>query len=334
MVSEVAPRGGGTYSGERFDPTRANALAHYDHYARYHFTRQVVAGRGSLLDVGCGLGVSTAFLAEVTTSTLGIDADAGAVAEAQRERGSDRLSFATVAELEQTPGRRFDVVSCLEVIEHTTQQDELVSLVHRHLAPGGLAVLSTPNIAYTQAHGIHNEFHVRELTRADFAAVLGRHFKHVELWTQAQLNGCLITRGVAGEGSTRFVAEAPGRAVIPADAELATNYVALCSDVELPKFEPLAYVDPISTYAQQLQEIISKEAKMIEERVELLGRQEVTLREQSRQLLEASAGLRRLKIAPETPPLRHVVVDQINERFKQLPLHGAAKRFAQMFLKR
>ena len=42
--------------------------------------------------------------------------------------------------------RQFDVVSGLEVIEHMVDTDGFIQECHSHLKPGGLLVLSTPNI--------------------------------------------------------------------------------------------------------------------------------------------------------------------------------------------
>ena len=40
---------------------------------------------------------------------------------------------------------RFDLVTCLEVLEHVADKPAFVAELARHLAPGGLMVLSTPN---------------------------------------------------------------------------------------------------------------------------------------------------------------------------------------------
>jgi SAM-dependent methyltransferase len=45
-------------------------------------------------------------------------------------------------------GREFDLVFCGEVIEHLFSPDALVSDVRNLLRPGGILILSTPNLAY------------------------------------------------------------------------------------------------------------------------------------------------------------------------------------------
>jgi SAM-dependent methyltransferase len=46
------------------------------------------------------------------------------------------------------PGQRFDVVFCGEVIEHVFSPDAVVSDVKTLLRPGGVLILSTPNLGY------------------------------------------------------------------------------------------------------------------------------------------------------------------------------------------
>jgi 2-polyprenyl-6-hydroxyphenyl methylase/3-demethylubiquinone-9 3-methyltransferase len=40
---------------------------------------------------------------------------------------------------------QFDLVTCLEVLEHVSDKPAFLAGLARHLAPGGLMVLSTPN---------------------------------------------------------------------------------------------------------------------------------------------------------------------------------------------
>jgi 2-polyprenyl-6-hydroxyphenyl methylase/3-demethylubiquinone-9 3-methyltransferase len=50
-----------------------------------------------------------------------------------------------VGELAKLGLGRFDLVTCLEVIEHVADKPAFVRQLASHLAPGGLMVLSTPN---------------------------------------------------------------------------------------------------------------------------------------------------------------------------------------------
>ena len=86
---------------------------HRDEAARIAATVEMVpAGVNSLLDVGCGDGRVTNRLAEQVPRVVGVDASAAALryVDGETHQGPvDRLDF---------PDGAFDLVSCLEVIEH------------------------------------------------------------------------------------------------------------------------------------------------------------------------------------------------------------------------
>jgi methionine biosynthesis protein MetW len=102
---------------------------------------------GTLLDCGCGDGSFTAQLAKQvnSVSTYGVEWDGSRVEEASR-----RGVIAALADLNAgLPFRdaSFDVVHSNQVIEHLQATDLFLRETRRVLKPGGLAVLSTNNLA-------------------------------------------------------------------------------------------------------------------------------------------------------------------------------------------
>jgi SAM-dependent methyltransferase len=76
----------------------------------------------------------------------------------------------------------FDAVVSFETIEHITAQEAFLAEIRRVLRPDGLLVLSCPNkTEYTDRRGVVNEFHVRELYRAELAQMIASRFAHA-LW--------------------------------------------------------------------------------------------------------------------------------------------------------
>jgi methionine biosynthesis protein MetW len=106
----------------------------------------MVRGRKAL-DVGCGDGAR--YGARVRASGVeihGVDISEVAVASA-RARGID----ARVASLEDPlphADASFDVVVCLEVLEHLVSPVTVVREIRRVLKPGGFALMSVPNSAF------------------------------------------------------------------------------------------------------------------------------------------------------------------------------------------
>jgi 2-polyprenyl-3-methyl-5-hydroxy-6-metoxy-1,4-benzoquinol methylase len=267
------------YTGERYDPEAANALAEYDHAGRYHFVRQLV-GRGAgsaLLDLGCGLGVGTRFLAPLFQRVVGVDVSTEALEEARKRTSDSHVSFVALKNFSTEPQPElFDVVTCLEVIEHTLEQDRLVRMVRERLRQGGVAIFSTPNILHTRAQGIHNPFHVKELTREEFLAVLQPHFAHLQLFAQVQVNGAMVVTEEAAEtpvvGGTILASTGRGTNTRFA-SDVVTNYVAVCSQHPRPLADGVSFLDARSTYVEELKEIIRQQARLVDARDEALRAQ-------------------------------------------------------------
>lgn len=99
------------------------------------------------LDVGCGSGNSYApGLVARGAEWTGVDVSENAVAAA-RASGLDARVIEDAAEL-PFPDESFDLVVCIEVLEHLFSPDRAAAEIWRVLKPGGRLVASTPNVAY------------------------------------------------------------------------------------------------------------------------------------------------------------------------------------------
>jgi len=103
------------------------------------------AGRGRLLDVGCGDGRFLAALLRRGWDVCGLDNSPSAIRVARQQLG-DRVALTTLPEASHAPDS-FDVVSLFEVLEHLPDPFGDLREIHRLLKPGGLICLSVPNFA-------------------------------------------------------------------------------------------------------------------------------------------------------------------------------------------
>ena len=102
-----------------------------------------------VLDVGCGGGLLSEGMAERGAHVLGIDRAAESIAAARQHSAERGLTVdyqcVDVERLaDQAPGA-FDVVTCLEMLEHVPEPQRIVAACAAALRPGGVAFFSTIN---------------------------------------------------------------------------------------------------------------------------------------------------------------------------------------------
>jgi SAM-dependent methyltransferase len=98
------------------------------------------------LDVGCGAGLLVEPLARLGAKVTGLDAAPENIGAARTHAAATGLEIEYIAGgIEDLPGRRFDLVTSMEVIEHVANPAAFVAGLADALAPGGLMILSTPN---------------------------------------------------------------------------------------------------------------------------------------------------------------------------------------------
>jgi 2-polyprenyl-3-methyl-5-hydroxy-6-metoxy-1,4-benzoquinol methylase len=127
-----------------------------------------------VLDLGCGSGYGAATLARGHSCVVGLDR----VGPDRASRQSDARFVR--ARLEGMPFAKqsFQLVVSFQVIEHLEDPTEYLAAIAGLLAPGGVAMLTTPNALMSD--GV-NPFHVHEYQAEELAACLRRRFRSVEL---------------------------------------------------------------------------------------------------------------------------------------------------------
>lgn len=140
-------------------------------------------GASSVLDAGCGEGETLIRLDGLLPErTAGIDIDADAVEYTRERVPAAEISQHSVESLPFEDGS-FDLVLCLEVLEHIPEPAGALRELSR-VAAGGELVISVPHEPW---------FRLGSLLRGKYLSGLGNHPEHVNQWNRRSLRDFLET---------------------------------------------------------------------------------------------------------------------------------------------
>ena len=148
----------GKLAADWWDPNGRSAMLHKLNPVRLKYVRDMIdqhwqcdeCSRRPLegktaLDVGCGAGLLAEPLARLGAKVTGIDAapEVIGVARDHARRQGLEIDY-RVGDVQELDGQ-FDLLTCMEVIEHVADPVAFVKALARRLAPDGLLIMSTPN---------------------------------------------------------------------------------------------------------------------------------------------------------------------------------------------
>jgi 2-polyprenyl-6-hydroxyphenyl methylase / 3-demethylubiquinone-9 3-methyltransferase len=131
-----------------WDTTGPMKTLHHINPTRLSYVEQhIELKQKTLLDVGCGGGIFAEALAKKNAIVTAIDANLSAIQAAKQHAACQKLNINYQHGIleELTLANSFDVVTCMELLEHVPNPAALIQHCVEYLKPDGLLFLSTIN---------------------------------------------------------------------------------------------------------------------------------------------------------------------------------------------
>jgi len=175
-----------------------------------------------VLDVGCGGGILAESLANEGAQVTAIDAESEVIVTANSHAIGQQLQIDyQVSCIEDFIAEPFDVITCMEMLEHVNHPDTVIEHCTRLLKPGGYLFLSTLNRSLKAYAGaiVAAEYLLKLLPRQthDYA----KFIKPSELATMARTQGLEVV-GLSGMAYNPFSRKAA------LQESVAVNYLMCC----------------------------------------------------------------------------------------------------------
>lgn len=130
------------YKEMRYDtPFQKSELLFLEFVRKHDFSKK------NLLDVACGSGRFLSSAKPYFASVSGVDIDSFAIGKAGKMYDLDNLTCLDLHSFaEHAGGKKFDVITAFEVIEHIGDPKQFIGDIKRLIAPGGFIAFSFPNV--------------------------------------------------------------------------------------------------------------------------------------------------------------------------------------------
>lgn len=198
-MSPIDPR---KIASERPSSFEAESFIRYKFSSRYAKNKHV-------LDIGCGLGFGSNFLATGGAfSVIGLDNNMKAIEYSKSHFVRKNIQFICGSALEiKQLKKKFDVILAFEVIEHLPKNtySSFVSAITDSLTHKGICIISTPNKLVTSPNTDKpsNPFHTKEFEPKEFENLCIPHFKQCSLFGLVCTNVGFLRRRVSRQQAPR-----------------------------------------------------------------------------------------------------------------------------------
>lgn len=171
----------------RIIPEEAPPKFYAEHLKAYEFARDFVKGK-KVLEVGCGDGYGSAYLAKTAAQVTGLDYEKDVISQAKNKYSCKNLSFTDGdATRLQFADKSFDAACSFQVIEHIPEDNlpQYLSEIRRVLKDDGIFYVSTLNLEHSIKSPLtyqKNPAHCKEFALGDLKKLLSGAFPEVEIY--------------------------------------------------------------------------------------------------------------------------------------------------------
>ena len=165
-------------TGEVISPDHQNITPLFmRHMAVYRYFAGFIKGKKTL-EVGFGEGYGSYYLADVAKDLTGMDVSQALLEHARTKYDRKNLYFikGDATSIPFSEGS-MEVVVSSQVLEHVKDYMRSIREVHRVLAPGGIALIATPN-RKAMLDGV-NPYHYKEFSAGELETALRKVFREV-----------------------------------------------------------------------------------------------------------------------------------------------------------
>ena len=127
-----------------------NYVRSFDHglAGKYAKVFNLIRPNSSILELGCNSGYFSEYLMKAGHSVIGFDNNVNAIAQAI-SKGIDAKILDLDSDLpSEIRGRKFDVILCMDILEHLSNPVSLLISLREMMRDGGCIIATGPNVAY------------------------------------------------------------------------------------------------------------------------------------------------------------------------------------------
>ncbi len=174
-------------SETRIIPAEVPPKFYAEHLKPYELVLNEAAGK-RILEVGCGDGYGSFYLAKIAREVIGIDYEDSVILQARDKYKKPNLSFMYMDAIKlQFEDGAFDIACSFQVIEHIPEDklSEYLLEIKRVLKASGKFYLSTLNLEHSVKSPLtykKNPAHCKEFTLPEFKGLLSGMFSDVGIY--------------------------------------------------------------------------------------------------------------------------------------------------------